>query len=314
MKCKWIVFAGALLAALACTLAVAQPYPAKPIRLVVPFPAGGATDVLARAISMRAAEKLGQAIVIDNRPGAGGTIGADVVAKAPPDGYTLLIATGSTHSIGPSFNPRLPYDVVRDFAPMVDIARTSGVMVVPATLGVRNLPEFITLLRANPGKYNFGSSGNGTFSHLSGELFKGQAGVFMTHIPYRGTGLVFTDMMAGQIHMLIDNFVTAQPHIKDGKLRVIGVTSLRRLLFAPDLPTLDEQGLRGFDVDKTGSASTVRAARRPRSSRASTPRSTRRCRTRSCSSGWPCWAHPPLAVRPSSWRRWWRLIPRSGPG
>jgi len=120
---------------------------------------------------------------------------------------------------------------------------------VPAQLGVRNLPEFLALLRASPGKYNFGSSGNGTFSHLSGELFKGQARVFMTHIPYRGTGLVFTDMMAGQIHMLIDNYVTAQPHIREGTLRAIGVTSLRRLPFAPDLPTLDEQGLKGFDVD-----------------------------------------------------------------
>ncbi|GAC1600544.1 MAG: tripartite tricarboxylate transporter substrate binding protein [Ramlibacter sp.] len=238
----------ALVAAFACPAVMAQTYPAKPIRLVVPFPAGGATDVLARAISLRAAEKLGQPIVIDNRPGAGGTIGADLVAKAAPDGYTLLIATGSTHSIGPSFSARLAYDVVRDFAPMADVARTSGVIVVPATLGVNNLREFIALLRANPGKYNFGSSGNGTFSHLGGELFKAQAGVFMTHIPYRGTGLVFTDMMSGQIHMLIDNYVTAAPHIKDGKLRVIGVTSLKRLPFAPDLPTLDEQGLKGFEL------------------------------------------------------------------
>jgi tripartite-type tricarboxylate transporter receptor subunit TctC len=248
MRSKTMVFAAALLAALAGSAAVAQPYPAKPIRLVVPFPAGGATDVLARAISLRAAEKLGQAIVIDNRPGAGGTIGADVVAKAAPDGYTLLIATGSTHSIGPSFSSALPYDAVRDFTPMVDVARTSAVVVVPAQLGVRNLAAFVALLRANPGKYNFGSSGNGTFSHLSGELFKAQAGVFMTHIPYRGTGLVFTDMMAGQIHMLIDNYVTAQPHIRDGKLRVIGVTSLTRLPFAPELPTLDEQGLKGFEA------------------------------------------------------------------
>jgi tripartite-type tricarboxylate transporter receptor subunit TctC len=228
--------------------ALAQTYPARPLRLVVPFPAGGATDILARTIAQRVAETLGQPIVIDNRPGAGGAIGADSVAKAAPDGYTLLIATGSTHSIGPLINPRLPYKVDRDFAPVVDVARTSGVLVVPASMGVSTLGEFISLLRAHPGKYNFGSSGNGTFSHLSGELFKAQAGVFMTHIPYRGTGLVFTDMMTGQIHMLIDNYVTAQPHIRDGKLRVLGVTSLRRLPFAPALPTLDEQGLKGFDV------------------------------------------------------------------
>ncbi len=230
------------------TPAGAQSYPARPLRLVVPFPAGGATDILARTITQQVAEILGQPIVIDNRPGAGGAIGADAVAKAVPDGYTLLIATGSTHSTGPLLNPRLPYSVERDFAPIVDLARTSGVMVVPASLPAANLGEFIALLRANPGKYNFGSSGNGTFSHLSGELFKAQAEVFVTHIPYRGTGLVFTDMMTGQIHMLIDNYVTAQPHIKAGKLRVLGVTSLQRLPFAPDLPTLDEQGLKGFDV------------------------------------------------------------------
>ncbi len=241
----------ALLAAsgvLAAAGAVAQSYPAKPVRLVVPFPAGGATDILARTISQRASEKLGQQIVIDNRPGAGGTIGSDHVAKAAPDGYTLLIATGSTHSIGPIINSKIPYNVERDFAPVSYVARTSSVLVVPNSLPVKNLREFIALLKANPGKYNYGSSGNGTNSHLSGELFKAQAGVFMTHIPYRGTGLVFTDMVSGQVHMLIDNYVTAQPNIRDGKLRVLGVTSTQRLPFMPEVPTLDEQGLKGFDV------------------------------------------------------------------
>ena len=228
--------------------ALAQAYPAKPVRLVVPFPAGGATDILARTISLRASEKLGQQIIIDNRPGAGGTIGSDHVAKAAPDGYTLLIATGSTHSIGPIINSKIPYNVERDFAPVSYIARTSSVLVVPNSLPVKNLQEFIALLKANPGKYNYGSSGNGTNSHLSGELFKAQAGVFMTHIPYRGTGLVFTDMVAGQVHMLMDNYVTAQSNIRDGKLRVLGVTSLQRLPFMPDVPTLSEQGLKGFDV------------------------------------------------------------------
>ena len=234
--------------ALMTVSASAQGYPSKPVRLVVPFPAGGATDILARTISQRAAEKLGQQIVIDNRPGAGGTIGSDYVAKAAPDGYTLLIATGSTHSIGPIINAKLPYNVERDFAPVVYVARTTSVLVVPNQVPAKNLTEFIALLKANPGKYNYGSSGAGTNSHLSGELFKAQANVFMTHIPYRGTGLVFTDMMAGQVHMLIDNYVTAQPHIKDGKLRVLGVTSLKRLPFMPEVPTLDEQGLKGFDV------------------------------------------------------------------
>ncbi len=230
------------------SLAHAQAYPAKPVRLVVPFPAGGATDMLARTISQKAAEKLGQQIVIDNRPGAGGTIGSDLVAKAAPDGYTLLIATGSTHSIGPVVNSKIPYKVERDFVPIVHVADTTTVMVVPSQLPVTNLREFIALLKANPGKYNFGSSGNGTNSHLSGELFKAQAGVFITHIPYRGTGLVLTDMMSGQVQMLMDNYVTAQPHIKDGKVRALGVSSLKRLPFIPEVPTLDEQGLKGFDV------------------------------------------------------------------
>lgn len=235
-------------AVLVSGLAAAQPYPAKPVRLVVPFPAGGSTDILARTISLKVAEKLGQQIVIDNRPGAGGTIGSDHVAKSAPDGYTLLIATGSTHSIGPIINPKIPYNVERDFVPVVYVAKTSSVLVVPASLPVKNLAEFIALAKSKPGQLNYGSSGNGTNSHLSSELFKAQAGVFITHIPYRGTGLVFTDMMSGQVHMLMDNYVTAQSNIKDGKLRVLGVTSPQRLPFLPEVPTLDEQGLKGFDV------------------------------------------------------------------
>ncbi|WP_395057351.1 Bug family tripartite tricarboxylate transporter substrate binding protein [Polaromonas sp.] len=226
----------------------AQSYPVKPVRLVVPFPAGGATDILARTISQRASEKLGQQIVIDNRPGAGGTIGSDHVAKSAPDGYTLLIATGSTHSIGPIINTKIPYNVDRDFVPVVYVAQTSSVLVVPASLPVKNLAEFIALAKSKPGQLNFGSSGNGTNSHLSGELFKAQAGVFITHIPYRGTGLVFNDMMSGQVHMLMDNYVTSQSNIKEGKLRVLGVTTPQRVPFLPDVPTLAEQGLKGFDV------------------------------------------------------------------
>jgi tripartite-type tricarboxylate transporter receptor subunit TctC len=241
-----------LAAALSFTLVVggvaAQSYPTKPIRLVVPFPAGGATDVLARAITISAAKQLGQSVVIDNRPGAGGTIGSDAVAKSDPDGYTLLMATGSTHSIGPLVNPKTPYVVERDFAPVVYVADTSAVMVVPRSLPASNLKEFIALAKSQPGRLNFGSSGNGTISQLAGELFKAQAGVYITHVPYRGTGLVFNDMVSGQIHMLMDNLVTALPHIKEGRIKVIGVTSLKRLPFAPELPTLDEQGLKGFEV------------------------------------------------------------------
>ena len=244
LACLILALSGALVSG----LTHAQAYPSKPVRLVVPFPAGGATDILARTISQKASEKLGQSIVIDNRPGAGGTIGSDHVAKSAPDGYTLLIATGSTHSIGPIINPKIPYNVERDFVPVVYVAKTSSVLVVPGTLPVKSLAEFIALAKAKPGQLNFGSSGNGTNSHLSGELFKAQAKVFLTHIPYRGTGLVFNDMMSGQVHMLMDNYVTAQSNIKEGKLRVLGVTSPQRLPFLPDVPTLDEQGLKGFDV------------------------------------------------------------------
>jgi tripartite-type tricarboxylate transporter receptor subunit TctC len=240
--------AAALSFALVAAGAAAQTYPNKPIRLIVPFPAGGATDVLARVIALSAADKLHQPIVIDNKPGAGGTIGSDMAAKADPDGYTLLVATGSTHSIGPLTNPKIPYNVERDFTPIIDIASTTSVMVVSRTLGVNNLQEFLKLAKSQPGKLNFGSSGNGTNSHLAGELFKAEAGVFMTHIPYRGTGLVFNDMVSGQIHLLMDNVVTAMPHLKDDKVRVIGVTSLKRLPFLPDVPTLNEQGLKNFEV------------------------------------------------------------------
>ncbi|MEY3872515.1 MAG: putative extracytoplasmic binding receptor, partial [Pseudomonadota bacterium] len=204
MKRHYLKLAASIGLAMVTGWAAAQSYPAKPVRLVVPFPPGGATDILARAISIKAAEKLGQPIVIDNRAGAGGTIGSAMVAKSPADGYTLLIGTGSTHSIGPIINPKIPYDVVSDFEPVVYVAKTASVLVVPASLPVKNLAEFVALAKAKPGQLNYGSSGNGTNSHLSSELFKAQAGVFITHIPYRGTGLVFNDMMSGQVHMLMD--------------------------------------------------------------------------------------------------------------
>lgn len=228
--------------------ALGQGYPNKPVRLIVPFPPGGSTDVLSRVLSQKASEKLGQTLVVENRPGAGGTIGSDFVAKSAPDGYTLLMATGSTHAIAPAMSSKLPYNVERDFAPIGLVANAASVLVVPSTLPVKTLGEFIKLARSKPGQFNFGSSGNGTTSHLSGELFKAQAGLFITHIPYRGTGLVLTDMLSGQIQMLVDSYVTSQPHIRDAKLRALGVTSLQRLPFLPDVPTIAEQGLKGFEI------------------------------------------------------------------
>jgi tripartite-type tricarboxylate transporter receptor subunit TctC len=214
--------------------------------MVVPFPAGGATDILARAVALKMQDALGQSIVIENRPGAGGAIGSDAVAKAAPDGYTLLVATSSTHSIGPRLNPKLPYDAAKDFTPIGQIASSPNVLLVNAGLGVNSLSEFITLARTQPGKLNYGSSGNGTIVHLTSELFKSQTGLFITHIPYRGTALVMPDLKAGQVHMLFDSIVSAQPHLQDPKLKVLGMTSAMRSALMPQLPAVAE-ALPGFE-------------------------------------------------------------------
>jgi tripartite-type tricarboxylate transporter receptor subunit TctC len=212
----------------------------------VPFPAGGATDILGRAVAQKMGDKLGQNIVVENRAGAGGTIGSDQVAKSPADGYTILIATSSTHSIGPLLSAKMPYNAQADFAYIGHVCNSPNLLMVPASLGVNSTREFIALAKASPGKFNYGSSGNGTIVNLTGELFKAQAGLFITHIPYRGTALVVPDMKAGQIHMLFDNVVSAQPHLQDGRLKVLGVTSAKRSPLLPDVPTIAE-ALPGFE-------------------------------------------------------------------
>lgn len=225
----------------------AQAWPAKPIRLVIPFPAGGATDILGRLLAQKLGAALGQQVVIDNKPGAGGTIGADIVAKAPPDGHTLLLATSSTHSIGPALNPKMPYDAFKDFAPIAQVANAPSVLVVGAGFPKGTALDLIKTLKANPGKYNFGSSGIGTYPHLSAEMFKWRAGgLFVVHIPYRGTGLVVTDLIAGQITFLMDSIVSAQTHIKDGRVRALAVTGAQRSSSLPDVPTFTELGVPGL--------------------------------------------------------------------
>ena len=227
--------------------AAAQAWPAKPIRLVIPFPAGGATDILGRLLAQKLGAALGQQVVIDNKPGAGGTIGADIVAKAPPDGHTLLLATSSTHSIGPALNPKMPYDAFKDFAPIAQVANAPSVLVVGAGFPKGNALDLIKTLKANPGRYNFGSSGIGTYPHLSAEMFKWRAGgLFVVHIPYRGTGLVVTDLIAGQITFLMDSIVSAQTHIKDGRVRALAVTGAQRSSSLPDVPTFTELGVPGL--------------------------------------------------------------------
>lgn len=241
-----VACAAVLPAAAQTSPAAAGAYPARPIRMIVPFPAGGATDILARALSQKLGEKIGQTVVVDNRPGAGGTIGADAASKAAPDGYTLLLATSSTHSIGPAINPKIPYNAETDFTPIAYVASSPNVVLVPNTSPSKTMGEFIAHVRKNPGRLNYASSGNGTIIHLTTEYFKAQSGTFILHIPYRGTALAMPDLISGKLDVLFDSFVTGMPHVKDGKLRALAVTSLKRTALAPDLPTVSET-LPGFE-------------------------------------------------------------------
>ena len=254
----WALRLPALKLLLACTVIAAAAWPAtiwaqawpaaKTIRLVIPFPAGGATDIIGRTLAQSLATALGQQVVVDNKPGAGGSIGADMVAKAAPDGYTLLMATSSTHSIGPALNPKMPYDAFKDFAPVSHVANAPSVLVVGKDSPANTAQDLIKLLKANPGKYNFGSSGIGTYPHLSAEMLKWRAGgLFAVHIPYRGTGLVVTDLIAGQIAFLMDSVVSAQPHISGGRVRPLAVTGARRSASLPGVPTFTEIGVPGME-------------------------------------------------------------------
>jgi tripartite-type tricarboxylate transporter receptor subunit TctC len=242
----WAISVSLASFALAPAFSFAQAYPAKQIRMIVPFPAGGATDILARALSHRLGEKIGQTVVVENRPGAGGTIGADLASKAAPDGYTLLLATSSTHSIGPAINPKIPYNSEADFSPIAFVGSSPNIVVVPNTLPVKTMRELIDYARKRPGKLNYASSGNGTIVHLTTEYFKAQSDTFILHIPYRGTALAIPDLVSGKVDVLFDSFVTGMPHVKDGKLRALAVTSAKRSALAPDLPTVAET-LPGFD-------------------------------------------------------------------
>ena len=237
---------------LAAALALGAAMPAalaqssKPIRLLVPFPAGGATDLFARTLSQKMGERLGTSIVIDNKPGAGGSLGSDIAAKATADGQTLLFTTTSTHSIGPAIGAKLPYDTVRDFTPIAHVGNAPSIMLVPNSSPAKTVKEWIEYAKKNPGKLNYASSGNGTIVQLTAELFKAQAGVFVTHIPYKGTGLAIPDLVAGQLDVLFDSLPTGMPHVRDGRLRALAVTTLKRTPLAPDLPPVADT-LPGFE-------------------------------------------------------------------
>lgn len=225
----------------------ASEWPDRSVRMIVPFPAGGATDVVARIIAQQASVELGTQVVVENKSGAGGTIGAGEAAKAQPDGHTVLLTTTSTHSVSPHLFDNLAYDVKKDFTPIAHLGTAGTVLLVTPQLPVNTVQELIDYAKANPGKLNYASSGNGTIVHLGTEAFMAQADIDMTHVPYRGTGQAMTDLMAGNVQVLMDAIPTGMPYVKKGQLRALAVTTRDRSTLAPDLPTLDEAGLSGFE-------------------------------------------------------------------
>ena len=242
-------FALALLIAVFAQFAGAQAFPNKPVKIIVPFPPGGGTDILARPIAHKLSEKWGQAVLIDNRGGAGGNIGTKAAADAEPDGYTLILGVLGTHAVNQSLYANAGFDSTKDFAAITMVANTPNILVVHPSVSVRTVKELIDYAKRNPGKLNYATPGNGTPSHLATEIFKNMAGVDLTHVPYKGSAPALTDMLGGQTQVWIANAPVVLPHIKSGKLRALATTSAKRPAMAADIPTLDEAGLRGYEAD-----------------------------------------------------------------
>jgi tripartite-type tricarboxylate transporter receptor subunit TctC len=246
---------GALALVAASTIAMADsaqaadaPYPTKPVHLIVPFPAGGGADNLARLIMPKVAKVLGQPIVIENKAGAGGNVGAELVAHAAPDGYTLLYGTNGTHAINPSLYRNLNFDPAKDFIPVSRMTEIAAILIVNPKVPARSTAELIKYARAHPGKLNFASAGNGTTSHLAGELFRTQAGIDIVHIPYRGGALALTDVIGGQVEMMIEVMPNAYPQVRAERVRALAVSTATRFPAAPEIPTIAESGLPGFEA------------------------------------------------------------------
>ncbi len=236
------------MALLCCvTTAHSQDYPNRPLRFVVPYPPGGATDIIARTLSQKLYEELGQQVIVDNRPGGGQILGTDIVAKAPANGYAILLAS-VTHGINPGLIAKLPYDSLRDFTPISMVATSPNVLVTNARLPVKTVKELISLAKTHPGQLNYASSGNGSGGHLAMELFRSMTGTVMTHVPYKGAGPALTDLIAGQVQLMFTSPLAALPHVRTGKLRVLGVGSTKRTEAAPELVTIAEAGVPGFDA------------------------------------------------------------------
>ncbi len=226
----------------------AQEYPSKPVRLVVPFTPGGTTDILGRLVAQKLSEAFGRQVIVDNRPGAGGTIGSDIVAKSPPDGYTLIMGHIGTFGVNPTLYPKLPYDAVKDFQPITLFAMIPNLMSVNPSLPAKSVKEVVALARAKPGALNYGSGGNGSAAHLATEYFKLMTKTDIVHIPYKGTAPAITDLLAGNISMIITGVPAQLGHIKSGRLRALGVASAKRLPLFPELPTIAEAGVKGYEA------------------------------------------------------------------
>lgn len=245
MAIKHFVCACLLLTALPC---LAAGYPEKPIRIVLPFPAGSVVDVIARSIAVKLSEAWGQSVIVDNRPGAGGNIAAELVAKSAPDGYTLLVGTPGTNAVNASLYRKLPYDTLRDFAPITLTATTYLMLVVHPSVPVKSVKELVALARAKPGQLNYGSGGSGGSPHLAAELFKSMTGVSMTHVPYKGSPQYTVDLVAGRIDLIFAGVVAVLPHVKTGRLRLLAISADTRDRSMPDVPTISEAGVPGYDV------------------------------------------------------------------
>jgi tripartite-type tricarboxylate transporter receptor subunit TctC len=240
-------FTGAAVLLTAFAHSYAQEYPARPVRIVVPFAPGGGTDLSARIIAQKLGENLGASFIVENRPGAAGIVGTESVAKAKPDGYALLVVS-SSHAINPAMYPKLPYDTARDFAPVSLLLSGPTLLVAHPSLPAKNSRELIALAKARPGMLTFASAGHGTPPHMAGELFKSMAGIDVTHIPYKGNGPAYTDLMAGQVSLMFPNIATSLPYVKTGRMRALGVGSKQRSAIAPEIPTVDESGLPGYEM------------------------------------------------------------------
>ena len=244
---KKFIIASVIIVAAGAGAVQAQSYPSKSIRFVVPYAPGGSTDIVARILAQKLSDAMGQQVVVDNRPGAGGSIGADVVAKSPPDGYTMVTAVTGIMAINQFLYRKLPFDPEKDLAPVTQVGSLPLILVVHPSLPAKNVREFIAIAKAKPGQLNYGSSGVGTATHMTTELFKSMAGVDLVHIPYKGSGQVMGDVIGGQLALIFDQIVSSLPHVQGGKLRMLAITSAKRFPSLPDLPTIAESGVPGYE-------------------------------------------------------------------